>query len=557
MPRRSAAKSPTTGAPAPSRPHRRLTPCQAGALDPGPPAGADSRVDHRFGRGCVVATLIGSGCRTAVVRLPERTPPLLAQQRRNLQAAGGAGGRQGRDVFDVEALLATSGQSLLASKADGRQKTRARGAPTTRLRPARLARRSGDGAGRRHGLRGHLPRGSTKSTRTARSASSVTSPPPTCPDPRGLDSRTFRSPSNRLTTPSRSRPVISAVCPPAAPPPDSRHALRSPVVTAIVGGTARVVARANASPATAAAPASRGFRSRRRWIDELSRLGKGEGEAREMYRAIATCLAAATVAAAGGTPLSAEETGAVPGAVTLGENGGSVRGAVILVVGSGALGLTDERGRSEIDVPAGSYEVLAQREHLTAARRTVTVEPGGTATADFVLEFSTVQEEVTVTASAGGTETGARGVQRRLDARCVRHRPGVGRPSRRCARGRAGHRAAQLRSGSEPADHPRVRRRPGADYRGRDSRRRPVGRVGRPWRRGRPQRRGAHRDRARAGDAAVRLERGRGARQRHHAAREPRTTPPPWGSSRTPPPSRRTRGPALADRATGSSRAPA
>ena len=88
-----------------------------------------------------------------------------------------------------------------------------------------------------------------------------------------------------------------------------------------------------------------------------------------MYRAIAACLAAAVVAAVGGTPLSAQETGAVRGAVTLGENGGFVRGAVILVIGSGALGLTDERGRFEIDgLPAGSYEVLAQREHLTAAR---------------------------------------------------------------------------------------------------------------------------------------------------------------------------------------------
>ena len=125
-----------------------------------------------------------------------------------------------------------------------------------------------------------------------------------------------------------------------------------------------------------------------------------------MYRAIATCLAAAVVAAVGGTPLSAQETGAVRGAVTLGENGGFVRGAVILVIGSGALGLTDERGRFEIDgLPAGSYEVLAQREHLTAARQTVTIEPGGTATADFVLGLSALQEEVTVTASAGGTET--------------------------------------------------------------------------------------------------------------------------------------------------------
>ena len=94
------------------------------------------------------------------------------------------------------------------------------------------------------------------------------------------------------------------------------------------------------------------------------------------------------------------------GTVTLEENGDFVSGAVILVVGSGAFALTDARGSFVIDgVPAGSYEVLAQRDHLTAGRRTVTVEPGGVVTADFVLGLSPVHEEVTVTASAGGTET--------------------------------------------------------------------------------------------------------------------------------------------------------
>ena len=135
-----------------------------------------------------------------------------------------------------------------------------------------------------------------------------------------------------------------------------------------------------------------------------------------MYRKIASsfalaagALAAAVVAAvADGTPLRAAEAGAgtVRGSVTLEENGGFVRGAVILVVGSGAFALTDARGRFEIDgVPAGEYEVVAQREHLTAGRQTVLIEPRGTATADFVLSLSPVREEVTVTASAGGAET--------------------------------------------------------------------------------------------------------------------------------------------------------
>ncbi len=126
-----------------------------------------------------------------------------------------------------------------------------------------------------------------------------------------------------------------------------------------------------------------------------------------MHRLIATGFAVALAAAALGTAtVLAQEAGAVRGTVTLEENGGPVHGAVILVVGSGAFALTDEQGMFEIDnIPAGSYEVLAQREHLTAGRQMVTVEPGGAATVDFVLGLSPVHEDVTVTASVGGTET--------------------------------------------------------------------------------------------------------------------------------------------------------
>ena len=105
-------------------------------------------------------------------------------------------------------------------------------------------------------------------------------------------------------------------------------------------------------------------------------------------------------------PVWAQETGVVGGRVTLMENGGPVHGAVIVVVGAGAVGLTDEQGAFEIDnLPAGSYEVIAQREHLTADRQMVTVAAGETATVDFALGLSAVHEELTVTASAGGAET--------------------------------------------------------------------------------------------------------------------------------------------------------
>ena len=126
-----------------------------------------------------------------------------------------------------------------------------------------------------------------------------------------------------------------------------------------------------------------------------------------MYGLTATRLSAALAAAALlALPARAQETGAVGGRVTLEAGGGPVRGAVIVVVGAGAVGLTDDDGAFEIDgVPAGSYDVLAQREHLTAGRQAVTVAPGETAMVDFMLGLSAVHEELTVTASAGGAET--------------------------------------------------------------------------------------------------------------------------------------------------------
>ena len=125
-----------------------------------------------------------------------------------------------------------------------------------------------------------------------------------------------------------------------------------------------------------------------------------------MFRLIATCFVAATTAAFVTTTVLAQQTGAVRGTVTLEENGDRVHGAVVLIVGSGAFALTDDEGVFEIDsVPAGSYEVLAQREHLTAGRQPVTVDPGATATLDFVLGLSPVHEDVTVTASVSGTQT--------------------------------------------------------------------------------------------------------------------------------------------------------
>ncbi len=154
------------------------------------------------------------------------------------------------------------------------------------------------------------------------------------------------------------------------------------------------------------------------------------------------------------TPAGAQETGTVRGTVTLLETGGLVDGAVMLIVGTGAFALAED-GRFEItSVPAGSYEVTAQRDRLTAAGQTVTVTPGGTATADFALNLSPVREEVTVTAAAVGAAATPAVVQRGHHRRLAADRP-PGPRHRRGPRVRAGRR--QLRN-PEDLDR-RIRRK--------------------------------------------------------------------------------------------------
>ena len=111
---------------------------------------------------------------------------------------------------------------------------------------------------------------------------------------------------------------------------------------------------------------------------------------------------AGLIAGALATTAYAQDTGIVRGAVTFTDGGAPVHGAVVLVVGPSLVTLTDENGVFEIpDVPAGTHEVLAQREHLTAARQTVTVQTGDAVVVDFMLELTAIHEELTVMATAG------------------------------------------------------------------------------------------------------------------------------------------------------------
>jgi iron complex outermembrane receptor protein len=101
----------------------------------------------------------------------------------------------------------------------------------------------------------------------------------------------------------------------------------------------------------------------------------------------------------------ASSTGSIAGLVAL-ETGEPVHGALVVIIGSPRTATTDHDGRYVITgVAPGTYEVIAQREHLTTGRETVTVVSGQPATANFVLSLEGVHEEVVVTASATGQTT--------------------------------------------------------------------------------------------------------------------------------------------------------
>ena len=104
-------------------------------------------------------------------------------------------------------------------------------------------------------------------------------------------------------------------------------------------------------------------------------------------------------------PQAPVAAGSITGTVTM-ETGEPVHGALVVVIGSPRTATTDNDGAFTVPAVApGTYEVIAQREHLTTGRQTVTVTAGQPATVHFKLSLEALHEEVVVTASATGQTT--------------------------------------------------------------------------------------------------------------------------------------------------------
>jgi len=103
-------------------------------------------------------------------------------------------------------------------------------------------------------------------------------------------------------------------------------------------------------------------------------------------------------------PVQAQPNTLIRGTITLSQDNSPVAGAYVLLLGANDIVVTDSDGTYEIeDLQAGSYDVLVQREHLTAEMQTAVVETGKTTTLDFALRLARIHEELTVTTTSSGS----------------------------------------------------------------------------------------------------------------------------------------------------------
>jgi iron complex outermembrane receptor protein len=110
----------------------------------------------------------------------------------------------------------------------------------------------------------------------------------------------------------------------------------------------------------------------------------------------------AVLLALGATQAAAAQDGTISGAVTDGQTLQPLDGAQVFIVGTARGILTDQQGRYQLRIPAGTYTVRARIIGYEDVEQTVTVSAGQTVTADFALPIGgLIVDELVVT----GTRT--------------------------------------------------------------------------------------------------------------------------------------------------------
>ncbi len=103
------------------------------------------------------------------------------------------------------------------------------------------------------------------------------------------------------------------------------------------------------------------------------------------------------------SPVVAQDNATLEGTVTLGESGQPIHNVLITLLQLKRTVSTDENGKYVFqNLPAGRYDVVAHLDRVPDIVKSISVAAGTSATLDFRVELSGVQEEVTVTAT--GTE---------------------------------------------------------------------------------------------------------------------------------------------------------
>ncbi|HSR69926.1 MAG TPA: TonB-dependent receptor [Acidobacteriota bacterium] len=95
---------------------------------------------------------------------------------------------------------------------------------------------------------------------------------------------------------------------------------------------------------------------------------------------------------------SAQDSARLQGQVRFVNNGQPIHSATVMVVELSKVVETDAEGRYAMQLPAGSYTVIAYTNSLTAPSAAVEVRSGETRSLDFALELTPLKHEITVTA---------------------------------------------------------------------------------------------------------------------------------------------------------------